>query len=340
MDRTESFQRAVAALTSPTFVIITQVDPDAIGAAAAMAWIIGHLRPELEVRMCASGAVGHPQNRALINRCGLASELLPIDVLGEYDGAGQVLVDSSTSADNRLPAGMTLSPTIVIDHHRGSDLHGSPERFIWIEDLGATCTMVTELAEALGLALPASRHLPLLLAMGIYTDTRSLISADTRDRRAYGRLIEQLDISEFQSLLSYPLPESHYDNLLHALTHTEQRGGRLLASVGHIRPEEGDDLSTFADYLLRRDGVTLVVVWGIMDSTVRISARNANLSDPLDDFLRARFGAASGAKLAPDGRGEGGARLRLDLGLWLSDATRPQIEAMVSTRLKELIFSD
>ena len=120
----------------------------------------------------------------------------------------------------------------------------------------------------------------------------------------------------------------------------ELRGGRLLASVGHIRPEEGDDLSTFANHFLRRDGVTLAVVWGIIDNTVRISARNANLSSPLDAFLHDRFGESSGAKLAPDGRGEGGARLRLDLGLWLSDATRSQVEEMVSARLKELIFDE
>ena len=340
MDRIEAFRSAVAALSSPTFVVLTQVDPDAIGAAAAMAWILEQLRPDLMVSICACGSIGHPQNRVLINRCGLGSLLKPITTLQEHPDACQVLVDSSMSVDNRLPVGMTLSPQIVIDHHRGSDLLDDPERFVWIEDLGATCTMVTELAEALDIPLPQVRHLPLLLAMGIYTDTRALIAASARDRGAYDRLIDQLDIIEFQSLLDYPLPESHYDNLLHALTRCEQRGSRLLTSVGHIRPEDGDDLSTFANYLLRRDGVTLVVVWGIIDSTVRISARNANLSDPLDAFLRARFGASSGAKLAPDGRGEGGARLRLDLGLWLSDATRPQVEEMVSTRLKELIFDE
>lgn len=42
---------------------------------------------------------------------------------------------------------------------------------------------------------------------------------------------------------------------------------------------------------------------------MRISARSTDLSTPLDEFLGERFGSDSGAKVAPDGRDEGGALL-------------------------------
>ena len=44
-------------------------------------------------------------------------------------------------------------------------------------------------------------------------------------------------------------------------------------------------------------------------------ARNSSLSTPLDEFLASRFGAASGAKLTPDGKGEGGALEGIPLGI-------------------------
>ncbi len=338
--RLKRLRTIIAALKPPVAVVVTQVDPDAIAAAVAMTFLLSELRPDLSVQIITCGTAGHPQNRSLVNRCNLKSILLPITTLQHNPDITTILVDSSSSMDNRLPAGLLLDPVIVIDHHRGSDLVDDEDHFVWVEDVGASCTLITELLEAMEQTIAPETNLPLLLAMGIYTDTRGLISAGARDRRAYDTLIAAVDPSDFKSVIDYPLPESHFANFRHALLHHEQRGSRLIASVGSIHPEDGDDLSTFADYFLRKDGVTLVVVWGIIGTTVRISARNANLSAPLDEFLQARFGDDSGAKLTPDGKGEGGARLKLELGLWMSHSNREQVEALVSGRLKELIFSD
>jgi len=77
-----------------------------------------------------------------------------------------------------------------------------------------------------------------------------------------------------------------------------------------------------------------------MDNHVRVSARSSNLSDPLDESLKESFGDNSGAKLTPDGIGEGGAYVELeglDLGFWGGEGI---IELIIRKKLEELIFSD
>jgi len=340
-ERVERFREAVAALAPETAILIAQVDPDAIGSACAIARALEHVRDDLDVTIYYCGAVGHPQNRALINRYDLATRLRPISDLAEGASPSWVLVDSSLLKDSRLPAGVTLDdPRIVIDHHRRGEVAEEDDRFVWVEDVGAAATLVSELLEATGVDVGEETGVAVLLALGIYTDTKSLVSASERDREAYGRVTRYVVPRELQQLIDYPLPESHFTNLRLALSNSEQRGARLVAGVGRMDASSGDDLSTIADLLLRKSGVTLVVVWGIVDDAVRISARSSDVSTPLDEFLRERFGDASGAKLTPDGKGEGGARVALDLGPWMSEANKPEVEAMVGKRITEWIFGE
>lgn len=322
-------------------IFITQIDPDAVGASVTLSYILNALNPELEIQIYYCGEVGHPQNRGIINRYNLKTQLAPVSTFLSVPNLVTALVDSSLAKDSRLPVGVMLSPTIVIDHHRDSDIDVTDNNFVWVEDIGSSCTLLTELFRSLGMEFTQeNHHLASLLAMGIYTDTKALVGSSARDREAYGHVTQFVDSHELQSLIDYPLPDSHYKNLASALTNFRQTGSKVIVSLGTIEPEDGDDLSTIADYFLRKDGVTLVVVWGIIKDTVRISARNSNISRPLDEFLKVRFGSGSGAKLTPDGKGEGGARLKLDLGLWMSTATKDLVEQVVSARIEELILKD
>lgn len=337
-ERAAGLRQTLASLEDELCVLMAQLDPDSLGSAFGLVHIVQNLQPALKTRVFSAGAVGHPQNRALINKYNLRKKVLPIEEF--QDPAPHVaLVDSSLATDSRLP--QEVDPVIVIDHHRGTDLTEQPDRFFWIEDVGSTCTLIVELLREYQLDLHEPHSwLAVLLALGIYTDTKAMISASSRDHQAYAHVIPYTNIREVQQLIDYPLPATHFENLAHALNNCEQRENRLVAGVGRIQAEEGDDLSTIADYFLRKDGVSLAVVWGIVGDSVRVSARNLSLSTPLDEFLANRFGAASGAKLTPDGKGEGGALVRLDLGPWMSEGTGPEVEAMVGKRIKEWIFSD
>jgi nanoRNase/pAp phosphatase (c-di-AMP/oligoRNAs hydrolase) len=156
---------------------------------------------------------------------------------------------------------------------------------------------------------------------------------------AYAKLQPFVDTETFTRIVNYSLPSSHFKHLTYALNHMSTDGdGRCIASVGFIDAEDGDDISSTAEYLIRMDTLNLVIVWGIVDSSlVRVSARSKDISISLDTFLRRTF-KGGGAKLSPDGIGVGGATL--DLGIWACENNKTEICAMVSKKLEHLIFGD
>ena len=324
------------------YIIVSQVDPDALGGAMGLSAILRKMKPNKkdDVRILYCGEVGRAQNRAIINKFDLSKFMLPIAGFSEKEIKNAILVDSSSLADGRVPEFLhSIAPSIIIDHHRSDIIEEADNQFVWLEDLGSSSTMIVELAEATQTEIGES--LALLLAIGIYTDTKALVAASARDRNAYGKVTQNISPFELSRLIYHPLPESHFKNFAYALNHMEQKSGRLVVNAGEIRPEDGDDLASIADELLRKETVLLVVVWGIIGNTVRISARTTDLSLPLDKFLKDRFGAESGgAKFTPDYRGEGGARINLGLGIWMSEKVRKEAEALVNARMKELIFNE
>jgi nanoRNase/pAp phosphatase (c-di-AMP/oligoRNAs hydrolase) len=330
-------------------IIITQVDPDAVGSAFAMQELLHAMGAQTKIYYC--GGVGHPQNRAIVNKFNLKSKMEHISKYPEEweISPRTVLVDSSLIKDSRLPERLrTFMPLIVVDHHRGTDVETTEHNMVWIEDLGSASTMMVEILQhffdemgeksGFDVFIEENKWLATLLALGIYTDTSGLQGATHRDRKAYDLVSNVLNFSDLDPLINYPLPPSHYINLASALNQCDEQGSYLVSGVGYMNVEDGDDLSTIADYFLRKDGISLAIVWGIIDGKVRISARNSNLSDPLDDFIT-RFGPFGGAKLTPDGRGEGGAMLKLDLGDWLIDETKEIVEKMVRERINAWVFA-
>ena len=118
----------------------------------------------------------------------------------------------------------------------------------------------------------------------------------------------------------------------------EIQGARLVTNIGVVTAKQADDLSTIADMLIRWDGISLAVVWGIIGNQIRFSARNDDISTPLDGLLKECFGAKSGAKLTPDGQGEGGGLIDLNLGFLDGADVREEIIAIIKKRMENVIF--
>lgn len=336
----QAFQGLVENIsTSPSpAIVITQVDPDAVASAFALRFIL-QKQAGATVPIFYAGSIAHPQNRSILNKYNLLASMQDLSHMKEDTQYSVILVDSNRKVDSRASRLAECDIVGVIDHHRDSDI--DPETcFMWIDDVGSCSTLIAELAHTVldgGIVLPD--NLRVLLSLGIYTDTKALVSGSYRDREAYAWLTRNIDPSEVAQFVEYPLPESHFNHLREALSQMSRKNDKIIASCGVMSDADGDDLSTIADYLIRMTGVTLVVVWAIIGSKVRVSARNRDLTTPLDQFLKERLGSRSGAKLAPDGRGEGGAILDLDLGFWYSEETKAHILAMVKTKFESMIFS-
>lgn len=327
-------------------VIITQFDPDAfassLGLDLALRELIRRVNEEKinsPVRIYYCGRIGMAQNRAILNTYDLGRIIKSVSEI-KPDTLNTTLLDSSKIKDDRLPNGAKINPKIIIDHHEDSDITEQENVFVWIEKVGATSTLIAELLKELNFNFSdENKHIAALLALGIYTDTKALAGASQRDRNAFGYVTNFVSESEFYQLVHYPLPESHFQNLSIALNNFAREGSRVVLGTEITDPDTADDLSSIADYLLRMRDVSLVAAWGVVETTIRLSVRNNNPGFLLIDFLQDRFGTG-GAKITPDGRGEGGALIELDIKDLLMPETEEVVIALVKKWVEAKIFSD
>lgn len=324
-------------------LIATQIDPDAIGGCLAVAEAIKHLSGS-SPKIYYGGAIAHPQNNAMFNVYNLKERMQSLKVLAGLledeaylDNCIVTFVDSCMVKDARLgKMNGKIEPDVVIDHHRGNDLESG---IVWIEEVGSASTLATELLENIGLLkneLP--KYVSVCLALGIYTDTSNLTQGCQRDRQAYGKLTELFPSSELTDLMDYKLPVSHYNNLHKALGSMDRRGSVILANIGHVPSNCSDDVSTIADFLGRMDGISFVVVFAILSGLVRVSVRNQEITIPLDEWMSERFGELGGSKMTPEGIGQGGANIPLDL-FRQSEPLEKQLES-INAKMVKLTFEE
>ncbi|MEK7583891.1 MAG: hypothetical protein AAB490_01490 [Patescibacteria group bacterium] len=326
-------------------IVLTQLDPDAIGGGLAFKFLLKK-GFGIDAAIGYFGAVGNQQNKSIFNLFDLGRTLKPLTPEDLSGDALVVLIDSSAVDDSRV--GVTLNPRIVVDHHSGTTLVEGDKTFIWVEDTGSATTLVTELIRAKGLACEddEDRTVFILASLGVYTDTDSLVDAGKRDLEAYAWLGKFYEQTELITLLRYRLSRYYFENLTHALTHRTIEGPRLVANAGIIRPDEGDDLAIIADLFIRMEGISLVVVWGLIhdpdrpgSDCVRLSARSTDISMSLGSFLQDRFGAG-GAKLSQGGKGIGGAQFKPRL-TWDGTQVRGQeLLGLMGTRMEQIVFAE
>ena len=343
-------------------IIIAQVDPDAMGSAFGMAEILQALNKETAIWF--TGGMSHPQNRILYKRFNLAAEMqhignfrpiiemrdtgitemdgVPVEDCG-YEVASVennfVLVDSNRARDSRLP--YPLEPFVVADHHKESDLDSEEtlrffdERgFLWLDEgAGSASTMITELlhhfidAGLMPENWEMTEKLATLLAMGIYSDTKNLVSAGKRDHEAFNWLSHWTNESTFSMIIDYEFDESFLKNLETSLGNRKHHNAHLLSGMGIVEAEDADDLSTVCDLFLRKAGVNIAITWG----GVRFVDDKTG-----EETIKLRVCARSRAKQLPDGRGEGGAMFELVFDL----ATPEELMEIVDRRLREWLFDE
>lgn len=346
MNNVEKFDYLKKRIDSESIgIVVTQIDPDALGSAFGLQYLLKTLGIPSEIYYV--GTVSHPQNRAIANYFNLLNKMKKIDTLDPE--SYYCLVDSHEYDDSRLATHLNPKRLLmVIDHHRCDKhkltedcLDGEQELMIIVDEIGSASTLVAELFQELEVQYEDdAKSIFNLLALGIYTDTKNLVSATERDNKAFTFLRNYLDPIDISRFVDYTLPGNFFKNMLSAMGTFTQEGPRSMASLGFIARKDRDNLSTIADLLLRREGVDFVAVWAIVEDTVSLSFRNSNLSTPLDDFVKEQFQGKGGAKLTSTGIGEGGATIPLGMEFWFGEENKDSILETVSNKLKQLIFKE
>jgi nanoRNase/pAp phosphatase (c-di-AMP/oligoRNAs hydrolase) len=265
--------------------IVTQdnPDPDAIASAMSLKRIAEKMGKRADIIY--GGEIGYDENKALINLLGI--EAIPITKITNIKDYSKIaLIEASIPGENNsLPK--EIKPHIIIDHHPYDDTKVSADYIDIRTELGATSTILTEYLTKLDYEI--TEELATLLVYGIKTDTADFTrGATAKDLQAVA-LLHPKASQELLNQIETPLMSSEtLDVLGEAIKNRKSIGSLLLANVGYIK--DRDTLPQAADHLLKLEGVTVVLVYGLSKEVVNISARNKDIRINLGDAMGTAFG--------------------------------------------------
>jgi len=301
-------------------------DPDALGSALALKVVLTSLGAR-EVRIL-TGSLGHPQNRKLVDRCGL--------VLHDPN-SGRIRTGLHCMVDTSPPLGMTntigVEPVgdylFVADHHadpadveencRSRGVKRVQLPFVGLE-IGSTSAFVAVIAAAFGVLEKLTAAERAAVALGIYTDTSALLhgatALDFKMFELLTRTVETQDILD--DLRDYRVPPEWNAYRGAAFRNEEVTGTVRVGPIGFVKDEHRDVIAEIANELLRVEDTAIAVAIGVTTRGVEVSIRadsrllgqnQRRIVDVIDYLLETAFPGLSGFKhdRRPPHRVEGGA---------------------------------
>jgi len=276
---------AILAEADKSIGIVTQdnPDPDAIASAVSLRKISEKLGKSADIIY--GGKIGYAENKALMNLLGV--KLIPIDKIKDLNRYSKIaLIESSIPGkNNSLPK--QISPDIIIDHHPYDPAKVSAEYIDIRPELGATSTILTSYLVQLGFEI--STELATLLLYGIKTDTADFTRGATpKDLQAMVLLYPKASLDLLNKIETPLMSAETLDVLGEAIKKRRIMGSLLLANVGFI--SNRDTLPHAAEHLLKLEGVSTVLVHGLSEEVVHISARNKDIRINLGQVMEQAFG--------------------------------------------------
>jgi nanoRNase/pAp phosphatase (c-di-AMP/oligoRNAs hydrolase) len=327
-----ALRRAAGAIRGRGANIFTQWvgDPDALGSAVVLKAVLQQLGAR-EVRIL-TGTLGHPQNRKMVERCGIQllhpnEDRLPRGL--------NCMVDSSPPL-GRANTGAVLPARdffFVADHHaEPEDVEAACRetgvRRVKLAFVGLPVGSTSAFLAALGLAFdvwdtlgPAGRA---AAALGIYTDTSALLHGATPlDFRMFEKLTrDEATLDLLDELRDYRIPPAWLLCREAAFAHMETLGSVRIAPVGLIDAAHRDVVAEIASDLLRVENTSIGMAVAVTERRTEVSVRadsrllggdRERIVRVIDYLLSEVFPGVSGFKYErrPPHRVEGGASVPL-----------------------------
>ncbi len=305
-------------------------DPDAIASGLTLKRICKFC--DVESSIYYGGTISHQKNRALVNL--LDIDLINIktreEVMKAVRSAGKIaLIEASIpSKNNILP--IEVIPNLIFDHHQ-IDISSVKGDFVDIQPkIGATATMMTKYIRQLNIKPDVS--LATALLYGIRTDTKEFTRNTTPDDfEAAGYLTPLVDTTVMSQLEFPPMRLETLDIIGRAIRNKRIRGSYLVSFVEFIT--DRDALPQAAEMMLQLEGVYTVLVFGINDDKVQLSARSSDTRVNLGLILQSAFGELNSGGHATMAAGS------INLGI-LSDANdRTSLLKVTSDAIRKKFFS-
>jgi nanoRNase/pAp phosphatase (c-di-AMP/oligoRNAs hydrolase) len=231
-------------------------------------------------RLTRDGLISRAENRAMVELLDL--ELLPVEKLAWEPGEAVVMVDSQPNTGRH-----SFDPCIplyaVIDHHdTPGDVSDVP--FVDVrQSVGATCSVVTSYLIEQDIPLPA--RLATGLLYGIQTELSGYPrEASELDDNALLYLYPLADKDLLAQIRNARLPQSYFGCLVQALQSSFIYDRLIISWVSDLpQPELAAEV---ADFLIRFEEVDWVVVAGVFEDKLVLSARSTAEGARAGEVLR------------------------------------------------------
>lgn len=301
-------------------------DPDALGSAVVLDHILRHLGAT-EVRIL-TGSLGHPQNRNLVEKCGIVLR---------HPNRDRLPRGLHCTVDTSPPLGMSNTAPVepVREYFFVADHHADPEEveancraqgvrevklpFVGLS-VGSTSSFMAVVAAAFGLLDELGPKGRAAAALGIYSDTSALLHGATPlDFRMFEELTRDEETEELlDDLRDYRVPPEWFEYRTAAFQHVQTTGGVRIAAVGYVRDDHRDVIAEIANELMRVEGTSIAIAVAVTERGTEISVRadskllgedRERIVRIIDHLLEYAFPGASGFKheRRPPHRVEGGA---------------------------------
>ncbi len=324
--RSEEFVSVVEDAERLAVVCHDNPDPDCIASALAVRTIATESGVG-DIDILYGGEVSHQQNRAFVNLLGVSMSRFDEADLGMYDVIG--FVDhSQKGANNSVPEDAKID--FVIDHHPPEN--GVDAGFVDVrEEFGATTTILVEYLRELSITPETETATALLFA--IRAETLEYLRDTTPMEYDASRYLHELaDIDLLERMTNPAFTPETLDTIGEAILGREVRASSLVAGVGVIT--ERDALPQAADYLMRLEGISTVLVFGVVEDEIEISARSKDSRVDLNQVMRDAFGDVGSAG---GHRAMAGAQVPLGVFSDMAVADEKMIE-LVSGTVKKRFF--
>jgi len=314
-DKGQELERVIASAADKPHVILLggHPDPDGIGSALA------HKR--ICERLGVSATIAHvlplsrSENRALVKL--LNVPMVRVSEPSDLEQFGYLaLVDASASeASIKLPESLKL--LTVVDHHRPPAIPKAA--FVDIRhDVGATCTIYAEYSERGLVPFGAEGNddggVATAMFFGIQTDTDDFAFGTPADFRAAAYLKPFCDSETLSRVGRRTLTAESMEAVGRALLDLEVVRDFAIAAVGRVSANNRDAIPMAADFILRREDIDTVLVFGIVEDRIDGSLRTSRASVDPALFMQNAFGDDSQGRPYGGGRADMGG-FRIPLGL-------------------------
>ncbi len=337
--QSQALQRVLSSIAGePLVILITgHPDPDAIGSALAHQRICEHLGVPATVAHVLG--VSHHQNRAMLKL--LNVEMLHVTNTSELARFKYLsLVDTSTPEPSiELPEGLKL--LTVVDHHRAAKIDAP---FVDIRPgMGASCSIYTEYMQQ-GLS-PLARdqadtRVATALLFGMQTDTDDFSLATEADFHAAAYVKPFCDVDVLKRIGRRSVSASAMGVLARALSDLKVVRNFAIAGVGVVSVGDRDTIGSAADFILRREDIDTVLVYGIVHDRIDGSLRTTSSSVDPAAFLHTAFGRDPNGKPYGGGRADKGG-FQIPLGMLAECEDRDSLwelsQQLVRSRLARVV---